>query len=293
VLSLAVGSSYKVALTGIGGDELFAGYRRHIGVLLGQHYGRLPLGVQRAASALANRLREPKGGALGIDRLKRFLRPGHNGTARRFFSYVSRVDNGDRDALYSTEVKEHVESAAAQDHFEQLYRGGGSPTGLRAGLYLDYKAFLPDDILALSDRLSMAHSLEIRVPLVDHVLVERIFGLPDHVKIGWWRSKQLLKRALRARVPHEHLHAPKRGFVGPTSAWLRDELRGVLGDELSPERLRRLGYFDPSAVGRFFEEHMTRQRNREGILWALLSFSVWHRLYVEDSPAPRYAVAAG
>jgi asparagine synthase (glutamine-hydrolysing) len=292
LLSQAVGSSYKVALTGIGGDELFAGYRRHIGVLLGQYYGRLPLGVQRAASALANRLREPQGGALGIDRLKRFLRPGRNGTAHRFFSYLRRVDDGDRDALYSMGVSEHVERASAQNHFEQLYRGGGSPTGLRAGLYLDYKAFLPDDILALSDRLSMAHSLEIRVPLVDHVLVERIFGLPDHVKIGWWRSKQLLKRALRARVPREHLHAPKRGFVGPTSAWLRDELRGVLGDELSPDRLRRLGYFDPSAVGRFFEEHMTRQRNREGILWALLSFSVWHRLYMEDSPAPRYAAAA-
>ena len=291
LLSQAVGSSYKVALTGIGGDELFAGYRRHIGVLLGQHYSRLPLGVQRAASALANRLPEPRGGALGIDRLKRFLRPGRNGTAQRFFSFLRRVDDGDRDALYSPAVSDHVESASAWTHFEELYRGGGSPRGLRAGLYLDYKTFLPDDILALSDRLAMAHSLEIRVPLVDHILVERIFGLPDHAKIGWWRSKRLLKRALRARLPDAHLHAPKRGFVGPTSAWLRDELRGVLADELSPERIRRLGYFDPSAVGRFFDEHMTRRRNREGILWALLTFSGWHRLYMEGSPAPRYAAA--
>jgi asparagine synthase (glutamine-hydrolysing) len=291
LLSQAVGSSYKVALTGIGGDELFAGYRRHIGVLLGQHYSGLPLGVQRTASALANLLREPWGGGLGIDRLKRFLRPGRNGTAHRFFSFVTRVDHGDRDALYSAAVSGHIENASAQNHFEQLYRDGGSPTGLRAGLYLDYKTFLPDDILALSDRLSMAHSLEIRVPLVDHVLVERIFGLPDRVKIGWWRSKQLLKQALRARLPHDHLHAPKRGFVGPTAAWLRDELRGVLADELSPDRLGRLGYFDPAAVGRFFDEHMTRRRNRAGILWALLSFSVWHRLYMEDTPAPRYAAA--
>src|SRR4029077_2734828 len=128
-----------------------------------------------------------------------------------------------------------------------------------------------------------------RVPLVDHVLVERIFGLPDHVKIGWGRSQQPLQPAVRGPVPREHLHAPKRGFVGPTSAWLRDELRGVLADELSPDRLRRLGYFDQSAVNGFFDEHMTRRRNREGILWALLSFSVWHRLYMEESPAPRYA----
>lgn len=293
LLSQAVGSAYKVALTGIGGDELFAGYRRHFGILLGQHYGRLPVALQRAASGLANRLREPDGAGLGVDRLKRFLRPGGNGTAERFVSFVSRVDEGDRRSLYSEHVRESLAGAFALPHFERLYRAGGSPTGLRAGLYLDYKTFLPDDILALSDRLAMAHSLEIRVPLVDHVLVEQVFGLPDHVKIGWWRSKRLLKRALRTRLPSEHLHAPKRGFVGPTSAWLRDELRGVLADELSPDRLRRLGYFEHSAVSRFFDEHMTRRRNREGILWALLCFSTWHRLYLEAPPAVPYAVAAG
>ncbi len=131
------------------------------------------------------------------------------------------------------------------------------------------------------------------MPLVDHVLVERIFGLPDHVKIGWWRSKRLLKRALRDRLPREHLHAPKRGFVGPTSAWLRDELRDVLGDELSADRLKRLGYFDSTTVGRLFDDHMTRRRNREGILWALLCFSTWHRLYVETAPSTPYAVTGG
>ncbi len=290
LLSQAVGSAYKVALTGIGGDELFAGYRRHVGTLLGQYYGRLPLAVQRAASTLANRVREPSGAGLGVDRLKRFLRPGRNGTAERFLSYVSRADDGDRSLLYSERIRDSlVGAASARRRFEALYREGGSPPGLRAGLYLDYKTFLPDDILALSDRLSMAHSLEIRVPLVDHVLVERVFGLPDHVKIGWWRNKRLLKRALRARLPHDHLHAPKRGFVGPTSAWLRHELRDVLGDELSAERLKRLGYFEPGVVGRLFDEHVTRRRNREGILWALMCFSAWHRLYVEASPAPSYA----
>src|SRR5438445_13590229 len=99
---------------------------------------------------------------------------------------------------------------------------------------LDYKTFLADDVLALSDRMAMAHSLEIRVPLVDHALVERVFPLPDHVKIGLWQNKRLLKRALRRRLPDEHLRAPKRGFVGPTAEWLRHELRGVIEDELAP-----------------------------------------------------------
>jgi asparagine synthase (glutamine-hydrolysing) len=117
---------------------------------------------------------------------------------------------------------------------------------------------------------------------VDHVLVEAVFPVPQRVKIGrWWRNKRLLRRALRPRVPAAHLRAPKRGFVGPTSAWLRHELRGMLSDELSPERHRRLGYFDPAVVEALQREHLTGRQNREGILWALLCFSVWHRLFAE------------
>ncbi len=134
VLSQAVGASYKVALTGIGGDELFAGYRRHIGVLLGQHYTRLPHGVQRMASSLANRLREPQGGGLGVDRLKRFLRPGRNGTANRFFSFISRLDDRDRATLDSAAVDQQIHGTSAQDQFERLHHEGPARTGLRAGL---------------------------------------------------------------------------------------------------------------------------------------------------------------
>ena len=137
-------------------------------------------------------------------------------------------------------------------------------------------------MLALSDRMAMAHSLEIRVPFVDHLLVERVFPLPDRTKIGLWRNKRLLKRALRGRLPHEHLQAPKRGFVGPTAEWLRHELRDVIEDELAPERLRRLGYFEPAVVRGLLDDHFARRHNREGILWALLCFSVWHRVYLES-----------
>jgi asparagine synthase (glutamine-hydrolysing) len=287
-LAKHVGSGYKVVLTGIGGDELFAGYRRHVGVLLGGYYSHLPLSLQRAVSGLANQLPEPSGGKLGINRLKRFLSPAATAFPDRFLSYVSRAANADRSQLYHKGLREQVTRDWAAARFQTLYQAGGSPQGLRGGLYLDYKTFLPDDILALSDRLSMAHSLEVRVPFVDHVLVEQAFGLPDRLKIGWWQNKRLLKRALRARLPRAHLHAPKRGFVGPTSAWLRRELLGVLQDELSTDRLKRLGYFAPSVVQRLLEEHLSRRHNREGILWALLCFSTWHRLYVEATAAPAY-----
>src|SRR5438445_451441 len=288
LLSQAVGSDYKVALTGIGGDELFAGYRRHIGVLLGEYYSRLPPGVRRAASALASQLREPAGASLGVNRIKRFLRSASSAAAERFLGYLSHVDDGFRSELYSRELRTEITGGAAQQRFAELYRQGGCPAGLRAGLYLDYKTFLPDDILALSDRIAMAHSLEIRVPFVDHVFVEHAFRLPDRTKIGWGRNKHLLKRALRSRLPRNHFHAPKRGFVGPTSAWLRHEMRGVLEDELSTERLKRLSYFSPVAVSKLLGEHFSRRQNHERILWGLLCFSTWHRLYAEGPTAPWY-----
>jgi asparagine synthase (glutamine-hydrolysing) len=282
LLSQAVGSRYKVALTGIGGDEVFAGYRRHIGLLAAEQYARLPAAVRRLASAASQWLPDPAGGNLNVDRLKRFLRSGNSTAPDRYLGLTSRLANGERPALYAPSLGAHISGRAASALFDRLFRAQGCPAGLAAGLYFDSMTFLPDDILALSDRLAMAHSLEIRVPFVDHVLVESVFPIPDRVKIGsWWRSKRLLRRALRPRLPPAHLRAPKRAFVGPTSAWLRHELRETLGDELSPERQRRLGYFQTATVDTLLREHLGARQNREGILWALLCFSVWHRLYVE------------
>jgi len=284
LLSKAVGSRYKVALTGIGGDELFAGYRRHIGLLATEQYAKLPAGVRRLAAAASRLLPEPRDGNLGVDRLKRFLRSDGGPVADQFLGMISRLVNGERVALYTPSLRARISGGAASERFRDLFSAQPSLTGLAAGLYLDYTTFLPDDVLALSDRLAMAHSLEVRVPFVDHVLVEAVFPIPQSVKIGSrWQTKRLLRRALQPRLPAPHFRAPKRGFVGPTSAWLRHELRDMLADELSPERQRRLGYFEPKMVETLLREHRTGRQNREGILWALLCFSTWHRLFVESS----------
>jgi len=114
--------------------------------------------------------------------------------------------------------------------------------------------------------------------------VESVFPIPERVKIGApprWQKKRLLRRALRPRLPEAHFHAPKRGFVGPTAAWLRNELRTVLTDELALERQQRLGYFDPEAVQEVLQQHLSGRQNQERILLALLCFSTWHRLYME------------
>ncbi|HEV2671124.1 MAG TPA: asparagine synthase (glutamine-hydrolyzing) [Gemmatimonadales bacterium] len=284
LLSQAVGSRYKVALTGTGGDELFAGYRRHIGLLATEQYARLPQPFRRLVGAASRWIPEPRNGGLGVDRLKRFLHTGNGSVPDRFLGMMSRLSTDDRLALYAPELRTHISGTAARARFREVFSSQGQVSGLAAGLYLDYSTFLPDDILALSDRLSMAHSLEVRVPFVDHELVESVFPLPQRLKIGptpLWENKRLLRRALRPRLPPQHLSAPKRGFVGPTAAWLRTELRPLLTDELSPARQRRLGYFDPAAVQTVLQEHLTGRQNQERILWALLCFSTWHRLYLE------------
>jgi asparagine synthase (glutamine-hydrolysing) len=286
LLSQAVGSRYKVALTGIGGDELFAGYRRHVGLLAAEHYAKLPAGLRRIAGAASRLIPEPRDGTLGVDRLKRFLRTGNGAVPDRFLGMMTWLSNGERLALYTPSLGARITGGAATARFRDVFAAQGPYTGLAAGLYLDYSTYLPDDILALSDRLSMAHSLEVRVPLVDHLLVEAIFPLPQRVKIGaWWQGKRLLRRALRPRLPAAHFRAPKRGFVGPTATWLRHELRPMVLDELSPARMARLGYFNPTVVQRLLDDHFSRRHNREAILWALLCFSTWHRLFVEASPA--------
>ncbi len=277
-----VAADYKVALVGTGGDELFAGYRRHIGVLVADLFQRLPRGARRTAGELADLLPETRGSNLSINRLKRFLRTDGSSLAERYFAMQRRIPDRELElSLYSPALRDVLGTERGEDRFRSLSARFARPPGLRTALYLDYKTYLPDDILHLADRLGMAHSIEVRVPFVDHLFVERAFPIPDRRKIGWGRKKHLLRRALRRRLPAPHLRAPKRGFVGPTAAWLRNELRPLLEDELSAARVRRLGYFEPVVVERLMTEHFSGRHNREGVLWALLCFSVWHRLFAE------------
>jgi asparagine synthase (glutamine-hydrolysing) len=292
-LAKVVGARFKVALTGIGGDELFAGYRRHTGMVAGAWYARAPRWLRRWLASGAHAMREPRNGALGLHRVKRFLAANGRAPAERFLEYVSRLADAERQVLYAPALRDHVARPAAHAWFAAVHARGGKREGVGAALFLDYQTYLPDDILALSDRIAMAHSLEVRVPLVDHVLIERVLPFVLGAPLAGLRRKHLLRQAVRDRLPPGHLRAPKRGFVGPTGAWLRAEWRTLLLDELSDERMKRLGYFDPGVVRRLLDEHLRGRHNREGILWGLLCFSIWHRQYVESSTAPVVLAAAG
>jgi asparagine synthase (glutamine-hydrolysing) len=277
-ISEAVAKEYKVVLSGAGGDELFGGYRRHFGLLAGDRWRRLPVGVRRAIAAAVER--SPDVGGLTVDRAKRFVRTGSGDAADQYVGMVTRLPDVARARLL------RGLGVSGQGAATAAFRRALPPlTGVRRALAMDYGTYLPDDILALSDRLASAHSLEMRMPLVDHRLVESVFPLDDATRIGNGTPKKLLREALAPWLPPEHFAAPKRGFVGPTAAWLRGELRPVLEDALSASRVRAIGFLEESEVRRFLQEHFQRRENREGILWALLCFLTWFERY--GSPTVR------
>jgi len=142
-------------------------------------------------------------------------------------------------------------------------------------LSVDMQSYMVDDLLAVADRTSMAASLEVRVPYLDHSLVEFMAGVPGALKICGMKKKHFLKRAFQQDLPKEVLHRRKSGFALPVARWLREDLRTLLEDTLSVSRLNRDGLFDPAAVADLKREHYSRTRDRSTVLWALLMFHLW------------------
>ena len=143
--------------------------------------------------------------------------------------------------------------------------------------YVDVKTYLVDDILTKVDRMSMAVSLEARVPLLDYRIVEFALNLPPQMKLNRDTTKAILRRVMADRLPPAVLEKPKEGFSIPLKHWLRGELRPLMSDLLSAETVRRRGYFEPECVSRWVSEHLARKANHSHRLWALMVFELWQQ----------------
>jgi asparagine synthase (glutamine-hydrolysing) len=151
---------------------------------------------------------------------------------------------------------------------------------------VDLGVYLVDDLLVKTDRASMAHSLEARVPFCDTVVANLALALPDRHKVRGLSKKVLLRRAAEPLLPRSIVHGRKRGFSIPAAAWLRGELEPFARDTLSADTLRRQGFFEPAVVARLVDEHVTGREDRSRQLWGLLSFTLWYERHVERSPGP-------
>jgi asparagine synthase (glutamine-hydrolysing) len=270
--------SVKVAMSGLGGDELFAGYERYSGMLLSQYYSGLVPKVlhRRLIEPLIQHLPEPAHGGDRVDHAKRFAAAVLLSPAERYLGFVSTIDPLDRHRLYTRETTEKIDFDATGRIVTRPFVGCGAPDDVTRALYVDIKTYLPEDILALSDRLSMSHSLEVRVPLVDHRLVELSARLPIRYKLDWRRKKILLKQIARRRLPSEIVEHRKQGFESPMAAWLRVDLADYARDILGKGRLGKSDLFDSDYVSAKLEEHLAGRRKNNKLLFSLIMLQEWY-----------------
>jgi len=268
-----------VALSGLGGDEVAAGYERYLGGVLSERVRRVP--GHGTLGRWIQRLPDSRDGSLAVDRVKRFFAGLEYDFPERYRRYVSTFTREEVSALLAPDLRERARGEPYEDPLEVAGRDLVGYDVLSRMTFLDIRTYLPDDLLVLADRLSMAHSLEARVPFVDHELLEFVATIPSRIKLRGTEKKHLLRAAFKDLLPPEILRRKKIGFSIPLAVWFRGSLRSYLMDWLGEARMARLGYFDVAAVSRLIAEHVSRRHNHENKLWVLLMFSLWHDAYVE------------
>ena len=270
----------KVVLSGLGGDEVAAGYERHFGIRWQKHYRDVPRWLREGVvERVVNFLPDSKKGNRLVERAKRFVRTGALPSDQAYHRYVSAFDAGQRHLLYSDKLNHSIQLEASYEKFDQFFNRSGIDDVLNRALYTDIMMYLPGDLLPLTDRMSMAHSIEARAPFVDHELMEFMATVPPELKIKGFNKKHLLKLAFAKTLPREILYRRKQGFTVPLTVWFRNELNPLIKRVLSQERIERVGLFKWPVVKRMLDEHMSHKENHHSRIWALLMLMLWHELY--------------
>jgi asparagine synthase (glutamine-hydrolysing) len=265
-----------VILSGVGGDELFGGYRRYLGEQYAGRYQRLPGVARSVLRSIAKHLPADRHSRwLDVARLARgFILSAELPFEERYRSYVQMFAPDAIAALCDG-------SKRGADPIAEAFAQADSGDFLNRLLHVDSLTQLPDDLLLLTDKMSMSVSLECRVPLLDHQLVELAARMPASIKMRGGKLKHLLKQALRDTLPDEILYRRKRGFGAPMGAWLRGQLLPLMQQILSPESIKARDLFNPQAVQQVMDEHMAQQADHTDHLQALMNLELWCRLFLD------------
>ena len=281
MVAQATARHVKVALSGIGGDEAFGGYPRYLGVRVSERYARLPRPLRRALGAVARRLvpESPSSRNLG-DWVRRFVAGADAPMPDRYIGWTRFFDDDRLGRLATPALR--AELAGPVDEAQRsafATRDHGDP--LDGAFRIDLETYLPDDLLTMADRMSMANSLELRAPFCDHQLIEASLAMPPTTKMPGLRLKGLLKTAFAQILPAPVLSHRKQGFMIPLGDWLKTDLRGTLEELLAPDQIRARGLFEPAAVERLKAEHLAGARTHADRLWTLMMAELWIREYLE------------
>jgi asparagine synthase (glutamine-hydrolysing) len=279
-----------VALGGDGGDEVFAGYETYTAYKIASLYRGLSPRLTGMIPSLVARLPVSHKKVSFDYKAKRFVQGAQLAPERAHYAWKE---------VFSPEMKRELYASPDQGLedpfgvFERQFAECNGAAMLTRLQYVDLRVYLPDDILVKVDRTSMAHSLEARVPLLDHKLVEFAATIPPELMLRGLRKKYLLKRAMAHRLPRQILNRKKGGFNVPVPAWLRHDLREYVQDVLSEKRLREQGFFNPAYVHGMIREHADLRADYSRNLWGLLIFALWHEEYGTDRPVGPVRAATG
>ena len=277
LLSKLAREEVKVALSGDGGDELFGGYETYVAQNMARGLDWAPDWIRRGLlPQLLSRVR-PRPAKKGvINKAKRFVEGLSHEPSLAHARWRLFLGTQARNRLFTPEALRMMELPVSH-HIDRLRREAAELPAMNRDLYVDFKSYLVDNCLVKVDRMSMACSLEVRVPLLDHELVEFAFRLPPALKVRGATTKVLMKSVAARHIPRRCVYRPKEGFSIPIKEWLMTELRSRMEDLLADRHLSSQGLFQVDEVRRLKSEHLAGQANHSHVLWCLMVYQDWAR----------------
>jgi len=271
----------KVILSGDGGDELFGGY---------EHYQAQKLSRPSVAFLFRKMLSPllqpipPSEKKKGVwNKIKRFSQGFEHDPQHRHLRWMIFLSKKNKKSLYTADLQRELDGIAPlyqRTPFRDILNESVYFDSLNRELYLDLRAYLVDDILVKVDRMSMATSLETRVPILDHKVVEFAYSIPGDLKLKGLTTKWIFKKTMERLLPRQNIYRPKEGFSIPMKHWLRKDLKDLLLDYLSRKRIREGGLFNFEPVSRMIDSHLRQRENFSHQLWSLLVFEIWRENYL-------------
>jgi len=278
LLSRFARSEIKVALSGEGSDELFGGYPTYMGAQLANYYLRLPQWVRRQVFDRLRPLLPVSSAAVPMGLyLRRFLTHAERDPAQRHEIWFGMFSPAELDEVFAPDFAvRKPPSAAVFEPLDRVLEGARFDDTIAEMLYLDFRMYLEDNLLVKIDRASMACSLELRTPFLDHRLIQFAAGLPASMKVRRFELKHLLKRAVEKWLPKKIVYRQKRGFSVPIAQWMRNQLRPLADETLAEDKLKRQGILNAAFVRRLLAEHWSGHADHRKTLWTLFCFQLWY-----------------
>ena len=265
-----------VALSGLGGDEIAVGYPRHLGIRLARYYHALPRwSREKMLPKIMQHIPEPGKDSRVTERLKRFVKSGSGDMYQNYMGYMTYLNDEERRKLYAPSLYAAA-NGFTDTVFQTYFNRFPNAHLINRAAFTDIKIDLPENLLALTDRMSMAVSLEARVPFLDIELMQFMAALPIEHKIKGLQNKHFLKKSFSDILPNEVLYKKKQGFSIPLALWFRERLKPFVQEVLSAERIAATGVLNAEYVQVLLDEHFRQKNNHYRTIWSLIIFVLWH-----------------